>query len=208
MKNKNRQSKFAATNPFISRQFSPPITQDLYQRLIIREQASPNLINHGLIEQTNLQQDLIEQKNIQQPHETEQTNIEQVARITESLMGSRQSNVDNEVEYQTNEIENRHFHEQPNMNMESTTGIDNPIVFENQSNNELKPAIILGPDDPPPSGLEIIRRRPSIKKTENQSFNPLDDFSDERYDSKKEAFLAGYIAGMNASSQNTFKRRY
>lgn len=74
---------------------------------------------------------------------------------------------------------------------------------------ELKPAVILGPDDESPnSGPEIIRRRPAVKKTENTAYHPLDDFFEERYDTKKEAYLAGFIAGTNMNSQNGFKRRY
>lgn len=83
----------------------------------------------------------------------------------------------------------------------------------------LFPAVISGPEDgsvvqeSENNELEIITKRsssidrPLLRKAEiNPSSNPLEDFSEDRFDTKKESYLAGYIAGMNA--RETTRRRY
>lgn len=83
---------------------------------------------------------------------------------------------------------------------------------------ELYSANILGPGDnvsalainDENSELQIITKRPSgdrplLRKAEiNSSLNPLEEFNENRYDTKKEAYLDGYIAGMNAKRRGSY----
>lgn len=94
-----------------------------------------------------------------------------------------------------------------------------PVTEENiPEEPELYSANILGPGDnvsalainEENNELQIITKRPSgdrplLRKAEiNSSLNPLEEFNENRYDTKKEAYLDGYIAGMNAKRRGSY----